>query len=199
MNRPLAAFVVCSSVLGWSASALADEASTEQARQAYAQGKEQYEAKDYVAAAASFERSYSLVHSSALLFDIAQAHRLAGRGHCAASRRYYQSYLELEPQAENQREVAERLSEIAPCADAEEQASAEPVPSSANRARDPEPGCADCAAASAGCARAAWLDADRCRADDGSGRSIAGHRYGALPTRSTALRRSQAHLPVRER
>lgn len=100
---------------------------TAQAREFYEQGKARYEAKDYAAAAALFEKSYALHRSPALLFDIAQAHRLTGRGHCAASRRYYRSYLELEPEAENRREVGERLDEIALCADQEEHA-ARPTP-----------------------------------------------------------------------
>jgi hypothetical protein len=111
--------------LCWPRPALADPPSnTEQAREVYSEGKARYEAKDYLGALSDFERSYALSQSTALLFDIAQAHRLAGLGHCAASRRYYHSYLELEPSAENAREVSERLNEIKACADAEEQASA---------------------------------------------------------------------------
>lgn len=111
--------------LYWPRLALADPTDTlAQAREAYTEGKARYESKEYLAALADFERSYALSQSTALLFDIAQAHRLAGLGHCAASRRYYRSYLELEPNAENAREVSERLSEIKGCADAEEQASA---------------------------------------------------------------------------
>lgn len=111
--------------LYWARPALADPpGNAEQAREAYAEGKARYEAKDYLGALSDFERSYALSQSIALLFDIAQAHRLAGLGHCAASRRYYRSYLELEPNAENSREVTERLNEIQGCADAEEQAGA---------------------------------------------------------------------------
>jgi tetratricopeptide (TPR) repeat protein len=119
--------IVTASLIGlcWARPALAEPpSSAEHAREAYAAGKARYESKDYVGALSAFEQSYALSQSTALLFDIAQAHRLAGRGHCAASRRYYRSYLELEPNAENSREVSERLTEIQSCADAEEQASA---------------------------------------------------------------------------
>ncbi len=123
MKRVFRPWSCCLLSLCWHAPVFAQEPSTtERARQFYEQGKAQYEAKDYVTAAVDFERSYALTQSTALLFDIAQAHRLAGAGHCAASRRYYRSYLELEPSAENGREVGERLDEIAACADAEERA-----------------------------------------------------------------------------
>jgi hypothetical protein len=118
--------IVTASLLGlyWVRPALAEPPSNlEQAREAYAVGKARYESKDYLGALSAFEQSYALSQSTALLFDIAQAHRLAGSGHCAASRRYYLSYLELEPSAENSREVTERVSELKSCADAEEQAS----------------------------------------------------------------------------
>jgi len=131
----------CTLALSWPAPALADPSSdTEQARQLYANGKVQYEAKDYLDALANFEQSYALTRSTALLFDIAQAHRLAGEGHCAASRRYYRSYLALEPHAENGREVNERLQEIAACADAEEQARvARTAPATATPQAAPSP------------------------------------------------------------
>lgn len=114
--------------LGWARPALAEPPrNVEQAREAYAAGKARYESKDYLGALSAFEQSYALSQSTALLFDIAQAHRLAGSGHCAASRRYYLSYLELEPNAENAREVMERVSELNGCADAEERARAAPA------------------------------------------------------------------------
>ena len=138
--------IVIVSVLGlhWPRPAYADPpGNAELAREAYAAGKARYESKDYLGALSDFERSYALSRSTALLFDIAQAHRLAGRGHCAASRRYYRSYLELEPDAENSREVSDRLLEIQGCADAEEQASvvaaAHPAPTPAPPPVTPAP------------------------------------------------------------
>ena len=138
MSRLIVSALALSGGLAWSLTAHADAASDiEQARQFYAQGKAQYEAKDYLGALDDFEHSYALTRSTALLFDIAQAHRLAGSGHCAASRRYYRSYLELEPEAENKREVDERLAEIAGCADAEEQAAAADAKRAAAAATQP--------------------------------------------------------------
>ena len=65
-----------------SASARAAEQSSE-ARRLYAEGKAQYAQGHYVDAIALFERSYALSESPALLFNMAQAHRLAGPEHCA--------------------------------------------------------------------------------------------------------------------
>src|SRR6187402_3168894 len=105
MRVALAFAVVALTLLGPRLARADSPEETARARELYEQGKSRYEAKDYAAAAALFEKSYALHRSPALLFDIAQAHRLTGRGHCAASRRYYRSYLELEPEAENGREV----------------------------------------------------------------------------------------------
>ena len=126
MKRRFASLLVLLGVLANARPAIAQAASTsDEARELYAQGKAEYQRLNYAAALSLFEQSYALTHATALLFDIAQAHRLAGTGHCAASRRYYKSYLELEPDAENQREVSERMDEIAACAEAEDRAAAE--------------------------------------------------------------------------
>jgi tetratricopeptide (TPR) repeat protein len=95
------------------------------ARQLYAEGKAEYAQGHYAEAIALFERSYALSESSALLFNMAQAHRLAGPTHCSAALSLYKSYLAAEPHAENQKEVEERIAELADCA---EEKAAEPAP-----------------------------------------------------------------------
>jgi hypothetical protein len=86
-----------------------------EARQLYAQGKAEYAQGHYAAAIELFERSYALSESSALLFNMAQAHRLAGPGHCSDAVSLYKSYLAAEPDAENEKEVVERIAELGDC------------------------------------------------------------------------------------
>jgi hypothetical protein len=104
-------------VAAWliSGSAWAAEPSAE-ARRLYAEGKAEYAQGHYVEAVGLFERSYALSESAALLFNMAQAHRLAGPDHCADAVALYKSYLAAEPEAENEKEVQERIAELGDCA-----------------------------------------------------------------------------------
>lgn len=88
----------------------------EEARRLYAEGKAKYAQAQYEEAVRLFERVYALTESPALLFNMAQAHRLAGPGHCAKALTLYQSYLSALPTAENRKEVAERIAELGDCA-----------------------------------------------------------------------------------
>src|SRR4051812_21624426 len=104
-------------VAAWliSGSAWAAEPSAE-ARRLYAEGKTEYAQGHYVEAVQLFERSYALSGSPALLFNMAQAHRLAGSDHCADAVALYKSYLAAEPNAENEKEVEERIEQLGDCA-----------------------------------------------------------------------------------
>lgn len=125
-----------------SATAFAAEPSAE-ARQLYAEGKAQYAQGHYAEAAQLFERSYALSESSALLFNMAQAHRLAGPGHCRDALKLYESYLNAAPGAENRTEVEERIQELGDCsvdaAASEARASSAPQPRSAAPVAAPNP------------------------------------------------------------
>lgn len=113
----LAARFCCAIALsGWLAStpAWAAEPSAE-ARRWYTEGKAEYAQGHYVDAIGLFQRSYALFESSALLFNMAQAHRLAGPEHCANALSLYKSYLSSEPDAENKKEVEERIEQLADC------------------------------------------------------------------------------------
>ena len=97
-----------------SASAAAAEPSAE-ARRLYAEGKAEYAQGHYAQAITLFERSYALSESPALLFNMAQAHRLAGPEHCTDAVALYKSYLSAQPDAENKKEVEERIVELGDC------------------------------------------------------------------------------------
>src|SRR5947207_2582797 len=98
-----------------SGSAAAAEPSAE-ARRLYAEGKAEYAQGHYAEAVTLFERSYALSESPALLFNMAQAHRLAGPEHCNDAVALYKSYLQAQPDAENKKEVEERIHELGDCA-----------------------------------------------------------------------------------
>jgi len=86
-----------------------------EARLLYAEGKTQYASGRYVEAIVLFERAYTLSGAPALLFNLAQAHRLAGDAHCTEALTLYHSYLDALPRAENRREVLERIAQLEQC------------------------------------------------------------------------------------
>jgi len=121
-----------------SASAVAAEPSAE-ARRLYAEGKAQYAQGHYTEAVTLFERSYALSESPALLFNMAQAHRLAGPDHCTDAVALYKSYLAAQPDAENKKEVEERIQDLGDCAPQQAAAPAPAVPSAEARIAAPAP------------------------------------------------------------
>jgi tetratricopeptide (TPR) repeat protein len=94
----------------------ADEA--EDARAVYALGKAAYDRGEYQEALTHFTRAYALRPAPALLFNMAQASRLSGKGHCAEALDLYERYLERDPAPENRTEVEERIVQMRACASA---------------------------------------------------------------------------------
>jgi tetratricopeptide (TPR) repeat protein len=94
----------------------------------YNTGQVAYDAKRYDDALGAWERSYQLSRLPALLFNIAQAHRLRARpGDCTMASEAYRNFIKLDPQSP-QRGVAEGfLAELGPCADAEARGAPPPV------------------------------------------------------------------------
>lgn len=89
---------------------------TAQAERIYAEGERAYNTGDYAAAAVAFERAYRLSGVTELMFDIGQAHRLAGRDHCEPARRSYAAYLAAFPDSKQRALVEQYLSELGECA-----------------------------------------------------------------------------------
>jgi len=121
-----------------SVSAVAAEPSAE-ARRLYAEGKAQYAQGHYTEAVTLFERSYALSESPALLFNMAQAHRLAGPDHCTDAVALYKSYLAAQPDAENKKEVEERIQDLGDCAPQQTAAPPPAVPGAERPAPAPAP------------------------------------------------------------
>jgi len=97
-------------VLAWGARA--DEASDAKARQAYAEGKAEYDLGHIAKALEAFENAYRYKPVPALLFNIAQCHRLLGDLKSAAMT--YRAYLRNDPsspQASKAKELLEQVEE----------------------------------------------------------------------------------------
>lgn len=73
------------------------------AAELYAQGKRHFDIADYPAAIASWKQAYLISSEPLLLFNIAQAYRLAGD--CAQANLFYQNYRRVEPKPSNQVEL----------------------------------------------------------------------------------------------
>src|SRR4051812_49283826 len=70
---------------------------TDEAKRLYADGKVEFAQGRYEQAIALFERAYALSGATGLLFNLAQAHRLAGQDHCPQALALYKSYLAAQP------------------------------------------------------------------------------------------------------
>ena len=88
---------------------------TAEAERIYAEGESAYNSGEYAAAAAAFERAYRLSGVAELMFDIGQAHRLAGPTHCEPARRSYAAYLTAFPESKQRELVEQYLSELGTC------------------------------------------------------------------------------------
>jgi hypothetical protein len=75
-----------------------------------------YNAGEYEPAIESFKAAYALAPAPGLLFNIAQAYRLAGKGHCLDAVRTYRSYLDASPSASNRDKVEAHLKSLEACA-----------------------------------------------------------------------------------
>jgi tetratricopeptide (TPR) repeat protein len=85
----------------------------ERARQLAALGRARHEAGDYNSAVRAFEEAYVLAPSPELLFDLAQAFRLAGN--CDAAAMTYRRYLATAPDPQWRDFVERRLASLARC------------------------------------------------------------------------------------
>jgi hypothetical protein len=84
----------------------------ERARQAFEAGEAAYERKDFVTAAAEFQRAYSIVPSPRLLYDMAQAERLAGQ--CGPALKDYEQFV-MAHTGEVPADIDDKIAEVAQC------------------------------------------------------------------------------------
>ena len=96
------------------ATARAEPDDQARSRALYDQGSRAYQDGDYPRAVELFTAAYELSRAPAILFNIAQAHRLGGD--CEQALVYYRRSLAEEPDAANRAEVEERIAEMERCA-----------------------------------------------------------------------------------
>jgi tetratricopeptide (TPR) repeat protein len=92
-----------------------DERTRSEARNQYEAGARLYAAGQFLDAVQAFERAYALSGAKPLLFNIAQAYRLVGPGHCTQALDAYERYLAADPSASNRGEVEERILSMRAC------------------------------------------------------------------------------------
>ncbi len=91
-------------------------------RALYDKGVAAYARGEYTEAFRLFSETHRRSGHPALLFNMAQAKRLSGPGHCLESRRLYEAYLKQNEATPNRKEVLEKLEQLKVCAAEEEEA-----------------------------------------------------------------------------
>jgi len=84
-----------------------------EAEKLYQEGQAAYDARDYSKAIAAWTESYKLSKLPALVFNLAQAHRLSG--HCTRAVEAYQRFLVLDPSSDERPSAEQFLRELEPC------------------------------------------------------------------------------------
>jgi tetratricopeptide (TPR) repeat protein len=88
--------------------ARADDSTT--AREHYQRGTSFYDLGKYAEAIQEFEAAYQLKNDPALLYNLAQSHRLAGNAEQALH--FYRTYLRYVPKAANRAEIEDRIKQL---------------------------------------------------------------------------------------
>jgi tetratricopeptide (TPR) repeat protein len=107
------------------------------AREHYVKGTRAYELGLYEEAIAEYMAAYKLKDDPALLFNIGQAHRLAG--HPAEALRLYKTYLAKVPGAPNRAEVEAKMADLAKQLEQQKRAAPMPAPAPAPAPAAPPP------------------------------------------------------------
>jgi tetratricopeptide (TPR) repeat protein len=84
------------------------------AERLYQEGQAAYDAKRYTDAIAAWDKAYALSKLPALVFNLAQAHRLAG--HCQRAHESYRTFIQLDPTAEDRPAAEQFMRELDSCA-----------------------------------------------------------------------------------
>lgn len=117
--------------------ALRPERIPNKARELAAKGRKHHESGDYTAAVAAFKEAYVLAPSPSLLFNIAQAYRLAGN--CDESAWMYRRFLDTDPRGP-QRDLAQnQLAVVEKCGSGGLRVAVTPPPLEATTPRPAEP------------------------------------------------------------
>jgi tetratricopeptide (TPR) repeat protein len=88
------------------------QARVDEASKLYDAGSRRYALGDYAEAIELFRKAYELTDAPELLFDIAQAYRLAGN--CPRALETYRHFVRLAPASSHRQDAAARIEELAP-------------------------------------------------------------------------------------
>lgn len=110
MKRALACTIFVA-MIGGVASAQPRPEDVQKAAALYDSGKRHFDIAEYGAAIAAWKEAYLLSSEPLLLFNIAQAHRLAGD--CAQANRFYLNYKRVQPKPTNQAELDSAMAKCA--------------------------------------------------------------------------------------
>jgi len=129
-------------VVGFSSLALAAPDERALAREHYLKGTKAFDLGLYEEAIAEYMAAYKAKDDPALLYNIAQSHRLAG--HAADAQRFYRMYLRKIPDAPNRDEVEAKLAELQKLIDQQKKTQTMPPdqvkPLGSTPAGEPRPG-----------------------------------------------------------
>jgi len=103
-----------------------DQGKKEQARKLYEEGMIRYDLRKYEEAITQFEEAYKVSPNPALLYNIAQAHRMAG--HNAEAIGFYQNYLRRMPEPSNLAEVQQWIAQLQAAGPGTSEPKAPPLP-----------------------------------------------------------------------
>jgi tetratricopeptide (TPR) repeat protein len=119
--RPLVVLLIAAQPL------FADEPRS--ARELYDDGVKHYNIAEYDQAIDLFKRAYLISRGPSLLFNIGQAYRQKGSGHCYLALRFYKNYLREKPDASDRSTVETRMRDLERCVETEQPVSeANPAP-----------------------------------------------------------------------
>lgn len=110
MNRAIAC-AISVALAGGVAHAQPKPEDLQKAATLYDRGKRHFDIAEYAAAIAAWKEAYLLSSEPLLLFNIAQAHRLAGD--CAQANRFYLNYKRVQPRPPNQAELDSAMAKCA--------------------------------------------------------------------------------------
>jgi tetratricopeptide (TPR) repeat protein len=108
MKTSLGFSLLLALVIGIAAPARAQDTMT--AKEHYQKGTSYYDLGRYADAITEFEAAYQIKNDPALLYNLAQSHRLAGNSERALH--FYRTYLRYAPKAPNRAEIESRISQL---------------------------------------------------------------------------------------
>jgi hypothetical protein len=110
MRTVILGLAACVALLGGAASARAQQPDYEAAKRHFLTGKDLFEKRDYLRAAAEFEAAYEITKDPVVLFNVGESYEKAGK--LDESMRAYEGYLAGTPTAQDREDVERKITEL---------------------------------------------------------------------------------------